>query len=456
VTTGIRVGSEIEVSIDSLAFTGRGVARVGDKVVFVTGGIPGDRLNARVLKRKRSYLEAIATDIIEPSKDRVKAPCRHFDVCGGCSFQNVPYEKQLYYKQSFVRDALVRIGGETDPPIRDIIPCDQEFFYRNKMEFSFLPVEGEPARLGLHVRGKWNDIFNIDKCLLQSENSNRIVATVRRLVNELNIPAYHISEHHGFIRFLVIRESKQTGKIQINIVTNKGDSPELQSIVEALKSEFKQIVAIYRTVNSSPANVAAGEREELLWSSGDFYEIIGPYEFRVSPTTFLQTNTRQTEVLYSKVLNMADFEENHNVLDLYCGCGTISHFIAPQVKSVLGVELNEAAVALAGENVSAHGITNCSFRAADAAKSLTVLKNRDAYFDRIVADPPRAGMGNKVVRRLVRLNPPIVVYVSCNPSTLARDIEQFRQYGYKLVDAVPVDMFPHTFHVETVCRLERM
>jgi 23S rRNA (uracil1939-C5)-methyltransferase len=254
----------------------------------------------------------------------------------------------------------------------------------------------------------------------------------------------------------VVRESKQTGKFQINIVTNSGDCSQLQRIVDTLRSEFDQITAIYRTINSAPANVAMGESEELLWSDGDFYEIIGPYKFRVSPTTFLQTNTRQTEVLYDQVMKMADFEASQAVLDLYCGCGTISHFIAPRVKSVLGVELNDAAVALAGENVVAIGITNCSFRAADTAKYLTELKNQDAYFDRIVVDPPRAGMGNKVVRRLVRLNPPVVVYVSCNPSTLARDIEQFRDHGYRLVDAVPVDMFPHTFHVETVCRLEKI
>ncbi|MBU1319561.1 MAG: 23S rRNA (uracil(1939)-C(5))-methyltransferase RlmD [candidate division Zixibacteria bacterium] len=453
--TRISIGSEIEVTIDSMAFTGRGVGRVGDKVVFVTGGIPGDRLTARIVKKKRSFLEAVAIDIIEPSDDRIKAPCRHFDVCGGCSFQNVPYEKQLHYKQDFIRDALVRIGGEQNPPIKEIIRCQQEFYYRNKMEFSFLPIAGAPARLGLHVRGRWNEIFDVEECLLQSELSNEILAETKKLVNELEIPAYHISEHHGFIRFLVIRDSKQTGRIQVNIVTNKGDRPEIMKIVEVLRSKFDKIAAIYRTINSSQANVAAGEREELLWSDGDFFEIIGPHKFKVLPMTFLQTNTYQTEVLYNQTLRAADFSPDQNVLDLYCGCGTISHFISPLVKSVLGVELNEAAVWLAGENARMNGIFNCRFVAADAARYLTELKHQDAYFDRIVVDPPRAGIGNKVVRRLARLNPPVVVYVSCNPSTLARDVEQFREHGYRLMDAVPVDMFPHTFHVETVCRLER-
>ena len=261
-STRISIGSEVEVTINSMAFTGRGVGRVGDKVVFVTGGIPGDRLTARVVKKKRSFLEAVVVEIHEPSDDRINAPCRHFDLCGGCSFQNVPYEKQLHYKQDFIRDALVRIGGEQNPPIKEIIRCQQEFFYRNKMEFSFLPISGEPARLGLHVRGKWNEIFDVEECLLQSEISNKILSETKKLVNELEIPAYHISEHHGFIRFLVIRDSKQTGKIQVNIVTNEGDRPEIMKIVDVLRSKFDNITAIYRTVNSSQANVASGDRED--------------------------------------------------------------------------------------------------------------------------------------------------------------------------------------------------
>ena len=411
---------------------------------------------SKKVRRKRRYIEAVVVEIIDPSPDRIQPLCRHFEQCGGCSFQNVSYENQLHYKRGFVKDALVRLGGIADPPLKEIIPCREQFFYRNKMEFSFLPVENEPARLGLHVRGKWSRVFDIEECLLQSEVSNQVVKEMRKLVNELGIPAYHISEHHGFIRFLVIRDNKKTGKILINIVTNEGIFRGQDKIVDYLRSKFPEITAIYRTINSTPGNVAFGESVELLWRGEDFFETIGPYRFLVTPTTFLQTNSNQTEILYDQVLKMGEFSSEHSVLDLYCGCGTISHFISPNVKSVLGVEISEAAVSMAEENAHINNVTNCRFEAFDSAKYLAEAKRHGAHFDRVVVDPPRAGIGNKVVRRLARLDPPVIIYVSCNPSTLARDLEQFRLYGYQLTEAVPVDMFPNTFHVESVNRLDKV
>jgi 23S rRNA (uracil1939-C5)-methyltransferase len=451
----IHRGSEIEVAVESMAFTGRGVGRVDNRVVFVSGGIPGDRVLATITKKKKSYFEASVKEILEPSPDRIDPPCRHFDICGGCSFQIVPYEKQLHYKEEFIRDAIVRIGGIENPPIRKIIAGSEQLFYRNKMEFSFLPMPDAPARLGLHVRGKWSEVFDVDECLLQSPKSNEIVQLTRKLVNELGIPAYHISRHEGFIRFLVIRDSKCTGKVLVNIVTNEGESSPLDKLVATLAENFPEIAAIYRTINSTPANVATGEREELLWHSEALYETIGSHKFAVAPTTFLQTNSVQTPLLYDQILELADFSGDQEVLDLYCGCGTISLYISEYVRSVLGVEVDEKAVHLAERNALENGVTNCSFVAADAARFLQKLVQDDAKFDRVVVDPPRAGMGNKVVRRLARLEVPLIVYVSCNPSTLARDLEQFRLWGYSLKDCIPVDMFPQTFHVETVNRLEK-
>lgn len=453
-SSGFSAGSEIELTVESMAFTGRGVGRCEGRVIFVAGGVPGDQVRARITKRKRSYAEAEIVAIEQPSPDRIVAPCRHFDICGGCSFQNVPYERQLEYKRQFVYDALLRIGGEPEPPVREIVPCANHFFYRNKMEFSFLPVESGPPRLGLHVRGEWSKIFDIEECLLQSDTSNRIVAATRELVHSLGIPAYHISEHHGFIRFLVIREDKKSGRILLNLVTAKGEHPGFEQLVASLTQRFPLICQVWRTVNSSLANVAAGESEELIWKSGDFWETIGQDRFLVTPSTFLQTNSEQTEMLYSQVARLGSFDSDNTVLDLYSGCGTISHFISRLVNSVLGVEINENAVSMARQNAILNGVTNCDFETADVAVHLKALKQSDRYFDRVVIDPPRAGAGNKVVRRLARLKPPVVVYVSCNPSTLARDIEQFRLYGYKLVQTVPVDMFPHTYHVESVNRLE--
>jgi 23S rRNA (uracil1939-C5)-methyltransferase len=443
-------GLEVELAIDNMAYSGRGIARIDDKVIFVSGGLPGDRLVATITRKKKSYLEARAERIIESSPDRQDALCKHFETCGGCSFQSVPYERQLEYKKQFVYDALTRIGGVSDPPVSDVIPSGKQFYYRNKMEFSFLPMPDGTCRLGLHVRGKWSDVFDVEECLLQSETSNRIVRLVRRLVNELGIPGYHISRNDGFIRFLVVRESKATGKLLLNLVTNSGYLPELFSLTDAVKAEFPEVVGIYRTVNSTPANVAYGDTEEPLWVSEDLFETIGKYDFKIAPTTFMQTNSGQTEVLYREALCLADFDSTHRVLDLYCGCGTISHCISEYVNSVVGVEIDGRSVQLAKENAERNGVRNCHFVEADSARYLKDLEQSPKTFHRIVTDPPRAGMGNKVVRRLSRLDSPEIVYISCNPSTLARDLVQFREYGYRLAETVPVDMFPHTFHIETV------
>lgn len=437
-----------------MAYTGRGVGRYDGRSVFVAGGVPGDRLSARVVKSRRKFAEAIVEEILEPSPDRIQAPCVHFDICGGCSFQNIPYEKQLEYKQSFVYDTLKRIGGVEYPPVERIIPCDETFFYRNKMEFSFLPMEDGTVRLGLHVRNRWSEVFDIEDCLLQSRISNQIVKTVREIANEYRIPAYHISGHHGFLRFLVIRDNKSTGDVLLNIVTNEGDFPHQSEMIDRLAADFPEIAVIYRTINATPSNVATGDTEIPLLQRREFFETLGDYKFLVTPTTFLQTNSKQTEILYKQAVSMASLDESHRLLDLYCGCGTIAHFVSPHVKSVLGVELNEAAVKMADINAGQNRVKNVEFRAAEAAWFLARAHEANEYFDRIILDPPRAGIGNKVVRRLGRLKPPVIVYVSCNPSTLARDVEQFYLHGYKLVKTVPVDMFPQTYHVESVSRLE--
>jgi len=437
-----------------MAFTGRGVGKYDGRSVFVAGGVPGDRLTARVLKSRRKFAEATVEEIIEPSPDRTDPQCRHFVVCGGCSFQNLPYKKQLEYKQSFVYDTLNRIGGIESPPVESIIPCNETLFYRNKMEFSFLPMEDGTICLGLHVRNRWSEVFNIEDCLLQSRVSNKIVCAVRDFANEHKIPAYHISEHHGFLRFLVVRDNKLTGDVLLNFVTNEGDFPHQSELIENLMDRFPEIAVIYRTINSSPSNVASGEHEVVLNQRRDFFENLGDFKFLVTPTTFLQTNSVQCEVLYEQALKMGSFEKSHRLLDLYCGCGTISHFVASHVDTVLGVELNEAAVKMAEINAIQNRVDNVDFKAADSAWFLARAHEADEYFDRVIVDPPRAGIGNKVVRRLGRLKPPVIVYVSCNPSTLARDVEQFGLHGYRLVKTIPVDMFPQTYHVESVSRLE--
>lgn len=449
----LKIGDQVEVKIERLSFTGKGIGRVNNFVLFIPNTIPGDHVKAEIYTCKRRYADAKVVEYIEHSEDSVKPECGHFEICGGCSFQNLPYQLQLDAKQEAVREHLRRIGKIEEPPLLDIIGCQDKYYYRNKMEFSFKPDDDDSLRLGLHHRGEWEKIFNVEKCLLQSEASNAIVSRVRNFFKEKQIPAYHLSEHYGYLRFLTIRESRGTGEAMMILVTNKGEFEHKDEFIEMIRQEFPQIVSIVQVINARKANIAQGESETVLWGQNYITEKLGNYEFRIRPSTFFQTNSRQTEILYNTALEFAELQPHENVLDLYTGCGTIAIYISGLVDSVLGVELNPDAIVSAKENAEANSITNCRFEASDAKEYLDKLIAENAQFDTIIIDPPRAGIGRKVVSRIGRLSPEKIVYVSCNPSTLAGDLVEFRRAGYKLEKTVPVDMFPHTFHIESVSRL---
>jgi 23S rRNA (uracil1939-C5)-methyltransferase len=445
---------EIELDIESLAYGGNGVARLDGFVVFVRRGLPGDRVRARVTKVKRSHAEALATEVITPGPQRVEAPCAHYPACGGCRFQDLEYAAQLAQKASQVRDAFQRIAGIAEPPLEPIVPCEPDIFhYRNKMEYSFAPAD-EGLVLGLHRAGRWDEVLDISKCWLTTDFGNDVRDAVRRWAREEGLEAYSQADNTGYLRHLVVREGRNTGQALVQLVTGPGERFERGYLVDVLRA-FPQVRSIHWSINDTPAEVT-NLPSELLWGDGWIEEELGGLRFRVRPNAFLQTNTAMAEKLYALASEAAQLTGTETVWDLYCGIGTIGLSLAGDALTVWGIEVSEESVACALENAELNSITNAAFFAGNVGQVVQELLDRSGPPEVVVVDPPRAGLAGKALRRLGEIGAPRLVYVSCNPTTLAGDVKVLRaEYGYELLRARPVDMFPHTPHVETVAVLER-
>jgi 23S rRNA (uracil1939-C5)-methyltransferase len=444
---------ELELHVDSLAYGGNGVARLNGFVVFVRRGLPGDTVRARVTKVKRSHAEALAVEVVEPSPRRVEAPCAHYPACGGCRFQDLAYDAQLEAKEEQVRDALRRIGGLAEPPVDPIMPAESQFFYRNKLEYSFTTTTAGPA-LGFHRAGRWDEVLEIEKCWLTTDLGNEIRNKVRDWARDERLEAYDQAEHTGYLRHLVLREGRKTGQVLVQLVTAAGEKFDRDELVERLRG-FPEVRSIHWAVNETPAEVT-NLPTTLLWGDEAIEEELCGLRFRVRPNAFLQTNTAMAERLYELAREYAVLTGGETVYDLYSGIGTIGLTLASQALTVWGVEVSEESVACALENADLNGITNAAFFAGETADSLAELRDRAGSPDVVVVDPPRAGLSNKAVRRLGRLESPRIVYVSCNPTTLAGNVKELAaSWGYKLERVRPVDMFPHTPHVESVSLLTR-
>ena len=442
---------ELELDIESLAYGGNGVARLNGFVVFVRRGLPGDRVRARVTKVQRRHAEALAVEVLEPSPKRVEAPCDHYPACGGCRFQDLAYEAQIAAKEAQVGDALVRIGGLPEPPLEPILPAESVFRYRNKLEYSFTPTPSGPA-LGFHKAGRWDEVLDIAECWLTTELGNRIREAVRAWARDSGLPAHDQAAGTGFLRHLVYREGRNTGQVLLQLVTAPGEVPE--SFVQAVR-RFPEVRSVHHAVNDRPAEVT-NLPTRLLWGDEAIEEEISGLRFRIRPNAFLQTNTQMAERLYGLAVEAAGLSGGETVWDLYCGIGTIGLAMAAGALTVWGVDISEESIACALENADLNGITNAAFYAGDVGQAIEELKERSGEPDVVVVDPPRAGLSGKAVRRLGRIGARRIVYVSCNPTTLAGDVKQLRtEWGYELQRARPVDMFPHTPHVECVALLRR-
>jgi 23S rRNA (uracil1939-C5)-methyltransferase len=445
---------ELELHVDSLAYGGNGVARLNGFVVFVRRALPGDTVRARVTKVKRGYAEATATEVLVPSTERTDAPCRHYyEGCGGCRFQDLRYEAQIAAKEAQVREALARIGGIPEPPVEPILPAEEQFHYRNKLEYSFTATP-RGAALGFHRAGRWDEVLEVDRCWLTTDLGNGIREAVRDWAQEEGLPPYDQEAQRGYLRHLVVREGRNTGQALVQLVTAPGDLQGADRLVTALR-EFPEVRSVHWAVNDSPAEVT-NLPTDLLWGEDTIEEELLGLRFRIRPNAFLQTNTQMAERLYGLAIELAGLTGNETVYDLYCGIGTIGLAMAGRALTVWGVEANEESVACAIENAALNGITNAAFFAGEVGASVDELADRAGRPDLAVVDPPRAGLSGKALRRLARLEAPTIVYVSCNPTTLAGNVKELAgEWGYALRRVKPVDMFPHTPHVESVSLLTR-
>jgi 23S rRNA (uracil1939-C5)-methyltransferase len=443
---------ELELEIDSLAYGGNGVARLNGFVVFVRRGLPGDMVRARVTKVRRNHAEALAVELLRPGARRVEAPCAHYPACGGCRFQDLAYDAQAQAKQEQVRDALTRIGRIPDPPLDSILPAESAFHYRNKMEYSFTQTPSGAAP-GLHKAGRWDEVLELERCWLTTDLGNAIRHSVRDWAREEGLEAYDQEKQTGYLRHLVVREGRNTGQALVQLVTAPGERFESGYLVEVL-TRFPEVRSIHWAVNDSPAEMT-NLPTTLLWGDEAIEEELGGLRFRVRPNAFLQTNTEMAARLYELAGEYAGLSGRETVFDLYCGIGTIGLSLAGGALTVWGVEVSEESVACALENADLNGITNAAFFAGNVGQVLEELRDRAGDPDLVVVDPPRAGLAGKALRRVGGLAAPRIVYVSCNPTTLASDVKTLDEYGYKLARARPVDMFPHTPHIETVALLEK-
>jgi 23S rRNA (uracil1939-C5)-methyltransferase len=453
VAAPVQKDQELELTIDRLAYGGNGVARLNGFVVFVRRGLPGDRVRARVTKVQRRHAEALATEVLEPGPQRVDAPCSHYPACGGCRFQDLAYEAQIAAKEEQVADALRRIGGIDSPPLEPIVPAVDVFHYRNKLEYSFTQFEDGPT-LGFHKAGRWDAVLEIERCWLTTDLGNAIRNAVRDWAREERLVAYDQAEQTGYLRHLVVREGRNTGQVLVQLVTAAGEKFEIGHFVDVLR-RFPEVRSIHWAQNASPAEVT-NLPTDLLWGEEAIEEELCGLRFRVRPNAFLQTNTAMAERLYGIAREYAGLTGRETVYDLYCGIGTIGLTLARDALTVWGIDVSEESVACALENADLNGITNAAFFAGNVGQSLEELHDRSGDPDVVVVDPPRAGLAGKALRRLGRIGAPRLVYVSCNPTTLASDVKQLiGAFGYSLERAKPVDMFPHTPHVETVALLVR-
>jgi len=438
----------VELDIVDLANEGKAVAHLDGKVVFLKGGLPGERVLAEITRRKPRYNEGVVREILKKSDKRIAAQCVHFEKCGGCTWQDLAYASQLDFKRKYVVDCIERIGGLEEVRVGDIVPSKDVFFYRNKMEFSFHADDNAAFILGLHRRGHFDEIFNVDNCLLQSELSNRLVAWFRKYATEENIPVYDVIEHVGYLRFLMIREGKNTGQTMVNIVTNYGDFPDEKKLIEKMSAEIPEVTTVVHNQNGKKSNVAFGEIEKVLLGPGYIEETLSELKFRIRANSFFQTNPRQAEVLYKTAFDLLQPGAADRLLDLYCGTGSIGILASRRVAEVAGVELVGEAVRAARENAAFNKIENISFYEGDVKDFLNQTEVDKNNFNIICIDPPRAGLHPKAVKRLALLKPEKILYISCNPATFARDAAALVEAGYRLPEVIPVDMFPHTTHVE--------
>ncbi len=461
-----------KVLIEDYAAEGKSLARVDGKVIFVEGAVPGDVVDIQLQKNKTDWAEGFAKKFHSYSENRVQPFCSHFGVCGGCQWQMLPYAQQLVYKQKQVVDNLTRIAKIPLPPIPAILGAKQTEGYRNKVEYTFateiymsfeafraMKASGEepvksPGDGGFHARGFFEKIVPIDTCYLQEEPTNLMRKAVVQFALDNKMPFYNIKQHQGWLRNMFVRNTTK-GEWMINLILGYEDETKRKALLDLLLKQFPQITTLLYTINTKRNDSMQDLEPQVYYGNGYITEKLEKFEFKISPKSFFQTNSKQAEVLYQVTRDFAELTGKEIVYDLYCGTGSIGIFCSEQAKKIIGVEFVEEAIEDAKLNAALNGLTETAFFAGDVIKVCD-----DAFFeshgkpDVIITDPPRAGMHEKLVHKLLEMEAPTIVYVSCNPATQARDLALL-DAKYTVTKIQPVDMFPHTLHIENVVQLKR-
>ena len=457
-----------EVLVENYAAEGKSLARRDGKVVFIENVVPGDVVDVRLLKNKKDWAEGYPVQFHSYSKERVEPFCQHFGVCGGCQWQMLPYAKQLQYKQQQVFDNLTRIGKVELPEMFPIAGADEDIFYRNKLEYTFSTKEFIPDGsfdkndkeksfrnvLGFHAKGFFDKIVNIEKCWLQPEPTNELRNSIRAFALNQCFSFYDYREHRGLLRNLQVRICT-TGEVMVNIIFGEDNEKKRKSLLEFVVQQFPSVTTLLYTINTKK-NDSLQDLEPVIYSGkGYVIEKLEDYQFKIGPKSFFQTNTKQAEKLYRITREFAELNGTQVLYDLYCGTGSIGIFCSRQAQKIIGVEVVEAAIRDAKENALINNITHSHFVSGDVID----ICNDDFFAqhgrpDVIITDPPRAGMHEKLVKKILDIEAPVVVYVSCNPATQARDLSILDQ-KYAVTKLQPVDMFPHTHHIENIVQLKR-
>lgn len=453
------------VTVESYAAEGKSIARVDGKAVFIENAVPGDVVDVFLYKNKKDWAEGVATQYHHYSADRIPPFCSHFGVCGGCQWQMLSYEKQLAYKQQQVADQLKRIGKVVLPPVNTIIGAEQVQHYRNKLEYTFgnkrflLPEEIKNEAIsstadvaGFHAKGVFDKVVDIDRCYLQAEPTNAIRQWVKAFGIKNGFSFYDIKQHQGLLRTMQLRICT-TGEVMVNIIFGENDAPKIELLLGALLNAFPAITTLLYTINTKHNDSLYDLHPQVYYGKGYVIEKLEDFQFKIGPKSFFQTNTYQAEKLYQVTRDFAQLTGKEIVYDLYCGTGSIGLFVSKQAGKIIGVETIKEAIEDAGENAALNNIGKATFFAGDVINICT-----DDFFvahgkpDVVITDPPRAGMHEKLINKLLEIEAPRIVYVSCNVATQARDL-QLLDAKYTVEQLQPVDMFPHTHHIENVAAL---
>lgn len=450
----VKKNDELIINITGQGIQGEGVGKIEGFTVFIDGAINGEVAKVKIVKVNKNFAFAKLIDIVEPSQNRVEPICSIYKKCGGCQLQHLSYALQLEYKKQRVFDYIKRIGNINDKTIiHDTLGMENPFRYRNKVQLPVRSVNGD-IRIGFYsIRS--HDVVNLDTCYIQDEVADKVIRIVRMWLTTFNVPVYNEQTNTGIVRHIMVRKAFKTGQVMVVIVTNGDKFPHKQEFIREITSSIEGVSSIIQNVNSQITNVILGSKCITVWGSNSITEYIGKYHFNISALSFFQINPLQTKVLYEKVLEYAELCADEIVFDAYCGAGTISLFISEYCKKVYGVEIVPEAIADAKINAKENNVTNAEFIVGEAEKVIPELIQKGIKADVVIVDPPRKGCDIKLLEAIAQMKPRKIVYVSCDPATLARDLNILDSLGYNTVEVQPVDMFPQTGHVENVVKLVR-